>query len=274
MSTLSGPEALAEQPTQPGLPVVLAPAPGHWGRVRLWFHRHRWVRRILLSLLALLLALVLAFVTVWNLTPGVSDAEARTAAIVATHGGISDEGAPPQRVSESLIATEDSRFYSHHGLDPQSIARGLYTFATQGTLQGATLDAQLAKLLYSGDHHGVWPTTQEAMLALKLDDNYSKRQILAMYLDAAYFGHGAWGVEKASRVYFGVAPEKLSWGQASLLAGLVNAPTAYDPTVHLTLARSRQHHVLDRLVATHVLTRAQADAVFAEDLHPAVPFTG
>ena len=59
-----------------------------------------------------------------------------------------------------------------------------------------------------------------------------------MYLDAAYFGHGAWGVEKASRVYFGVAPDQLSWGQASLLAGLVNAPTAYDPTAHLTLARS------------------------------------
>jgi membrane peptidoglycan carboxypeptidase len=276
-SQVSTHEILAEQPTQPGLPVVVAPETGRPsgpGRFRLWFHRHRWVKRFLLGCLALLLAVVLAFVTDWNLTPGVSDAEARTAAIVASHGGISDEGAPPQRVSEALVATEDSRFYSHHGLDPQSIARGLYTFVTQGTLQGATLDAQLAKLLYSGDHTGVWPTTQEAMLALKLDETYSKHQILAMYLDAAYFGHGAWGVEKASRVYFGLAPDQLSWGQASLLAGLVNAPTAYDPTVHLTLARSRQHHVLDRLVATHVLTRAQANVVFAEDLHPAVPFTG
>lgn len=267
-------DTLAEQPTQPGLPVVVAPGPGPWTRIRLWFRRHRWVKRILLSLIALLLVLALAFVTIWNLSPGVADAQARTAAIVASHGGISDEGAPPQRVSAALIATEDSRFYSHHGLDPRSIARGLYTFVTQGTLQGATLDAQLAKLLYSSDHHGVWYTTQEAMLALKLDDSYSKRQILAMYLDAAYFGHGAWGVEKASRVYFGLDANQLSWGQASLLAGLVNAPTAYDPTAHLTLARSRQHHVLDRLVATHVLTRPQANAVFAEDLHPAVPFTG
>ncbi len=267
-------DTLAEQPTHPGLPVVVAAGPGRRRRVRHWFRRHRWVKRTLISLVALLVVLVLAFVTIWNLTPGVSDAQARTAAIVASHGGISDGGAPPVRVSEALIATEDSRFYSHHGLDPQSIARGLYTFVTQGTLQGATLDAQLAKLLYSGAHTGVWPTTQEAMLALKLDDTYSKRQILAMYLDAAYFGHGAWGVEKASRVYFGLDANQLSWGQASLLAGLVNAPTAYDPTAHLTLARSRQHHVLDRLVATHVLTRAQANAVFAEDLHPAVPFTG
>jgi membrane peptidoglycan carboxypeptidase len=267
-------DTVAEQPTHPGLPVVTAPGPSRWRRVRQSFRRHRWVRRILLSLLALLLVLVLAFVTIWNLTPGVSDAQARTAAIVASHDGISDDGAPPQRVSEALVATEDSRFYSHHGLDPQSIARGIYTFMTQGTLQGATLDAQLAKLLYSADHTGVWPTTQEAMLAIKLDDKYSKRQILAMYLDAAYFGHGAWGVEKASRVYFGLDASQLSWGQASLLAGLVNAPTAYDPTAHLTLARSRQHHVLDRLVATHVLTRAQADAVFAENLHPVVRFTG
>jgi membrane peptidoglycan carboxypeptidase len=268
---MSSHETLAEQPTVPGLAMVVPPGPG---RVRLFWRRHPWLRRTLLTCLALLLAAVLAFVTIWNLTPGVSDAQARTAAIVSSHDGISDDGLPPQRVSEALIATEDSRFYSHHGLDPQSLARGLYTFVTQGTLEGATLDAQLAKLLYSGGHTGVWPTTQEAMLAIKLDNTYSKRQILAMYLDAAYFGHGAWGVERASRVYFGLAPDQLSWGQASLLAGLVNAPTAYDPTAHLTLARSRQGHVIDRLVATHVLTRAQGNAVFAEPLNPAIPFTG
>jgi membrane peptidoglycan carboxypeptidase len=71
-----------------------------------------------------------------------------------------------------------------------------------------------------------------------------------------------------------VCADQLSWGQASLLAGLVNAPTAYDPTAHLTLARSRQRHVLNRLVATHVFTPAEADAVFAEPLKPALPFAG
>jgi membrane peptidoglycan carboxypeptidase len=265
-------ETLTEQPTDPGLPVLGAPSARQ--RASRWWRRHRWLKRSLIGVVCLLLVAVLAFVTVWNLTPGVSDAQARTSAIVASHGGISDAGISPQRVSEALVATEDSRFYSHHGLDPESIVRGLYTFATQGTLEGATLDAQLAKLLYSAERSGVWATTQEAMLALKLDDRYSKRQILAMYLDAAYFGHGAWGVEKASRVYFGLPPDQLSWGQASLLAGLVNAPTAYDPTAHLTLARSRQRHVLDRLVATHVLTRAQAEAVFAEPLRPALAFAG
>jgi penicillin-binding protein 1A len=264
-------EPLAEQPTQPSLPVVPARGPG---RVRLWWHRHPWLRRILLTLVTLLLVAVLGFIALWNLTPGVSDAKTRTAEIVAEHGGITDAGSPPQKVSQAIVATEDSRFYSHHGLDPQSLARGMYTLVTQGKLEGATLDAQLAKLLYAGDHSGAWWTTQEAMLAVKLDDKYSKREILAMYLDAAYFGHNAWGVEKASQVYFGVAPDQLSWGQASLLAGLVNAPTAYDPTAHLALARSRQRHVLDRLVATHVLTPAQANVVFAEPLKPAVPFGG
>ncbi len=232
------------------------------------------MRRILLACLALLLVAVLAFVTIWNVTPGVSDARARTAAIVTGHDGISDNGIPPLKVSRAIVATEDSRFYSHHGLDPQSTVRGLYTFVTQGKLEGATINAQLAKLLYGGNRTGVWETTEEAMLAIKLDDKFSKRQILAMYLDAAYFGHQAWGVEKASRVYFGVPADQLSWGQASLLAGLVNAPTAYDPTAHLMLARSRQRHVLNRLVATHVLTPAQSNAVFAEPLNPAIPFGG
>ena len=264
-----------EPPTVPGLPVVVAPGPGGTrSRWRQWWRRHRWLRRILLSALALLLVLVLAFVAIWNLTPSVSDAQARAAAIVTRNGGISDAGIPPTKVSQALLATEDSRFYSHHGLDPQSLVRGMWTFVSQGKLEGATIDAQLAKLLYGGERSGVWETAKEGMLAVKLDDAYSKREILAMYLDAAYFGHQAWGVEKAARVYFGVRADQLSWGQASLLAGLVNAPTAYDPTAHLTLARSRQRHVLNRLVATHVFTPAEADAVFAEPLKPAVPFAG
>ena len=260
-----------EPPTVPGTPVVAPPGPG---RFRSWWRRHPWVRRILLACLALVLVAAIAFVTIWNLTPGVSDAQARTAAIVADHGGISDNGIPPHKVAKAIVATEDSRFYSHPGLDPQSMVRGLYTFVTQGKLEGATINAQLAKLLYGDGRSGVWETTQEAMLAIKLDAKFGKRQILAMYLDAAYFGHQAWGVERASRVYFGVPAEQLSWGQASLLAGLVNAPTAYDPTAHLTLARSRQRHVLNRLVATHVLTPAQAKAVFAEPLNPAIRFGG
>jgi membrane peptidoglycan carboxypeptidase len=81
-----------------------------------------------------------------------------------------------------------------------------------------------------------------------------------------YYGHGFYGLADAARGYFGTTPARLTWGQASMLAGLVQAPSAYDPYLHLDLARQRQRHVIDRLVATHVLTAAQGDAAFAEPL--------
>lgn len=251
-------------PTRAGSPTHSQAAP----------HRRRWLRRLLGGFLALVLLLAAGLGIGWAVTPGVGDAQARTQAIIAGNGAISDQGIPPAKVSEALIATEDSRFYSHHGLDPESLGRGIVNLVTNGRLQGATLDAQLAKLLYSGGHTGVWETSQEAILAIKLDTKYSKRQILSMYLDAAYFGHGAYGIETAARTYFGVPAGQLSWGQATLLAGLVNAPTAYDPTTHLHLARERQQHVLDRLVATHKMTRQQANAVYAQPLNPAIAFSG
>jgi membrane peptidoglycan carboxypeptidase len=215
-----------------------------------------------------------AFGLAWVLTPSVADAQSRTQAIVRGHGGISDAGTPPIRVAKAIVSTEDARFYSHSGLDPRGLARGVVNLVSKGSLQGATLDAQLAKLLYSGEDSGMLTTVQEGVLAFKLDATYSKRQLLAMYLDAAYFGHGAYGIETAARTYFGLSANELSWGQASLLAGLVNAPTAYDPTAHLHLARERQQHVLARLVATHVLTRSQADSAYTDALKPAVVFAG
>jgi membrane peptidoglycan carboxypeptidase len=260
--------------TSPGLAPTHVGSPELPGSTVNPARRRRWLRRVLVGLLTLVLLLAAGFGLAWGLTPGVGNAEALTQAIVARNHAISDQGNPPAKVSAALIATEDSRFYSHHGLDPESLARGVVHLVTNGKIEGATLDAQLAKLLYSDGHTGVWETSQEAILAIKLDSKYSKRQILSMYLDAAYFGHGAYGVETAARTYFGIPAEQLSWGQATLLAGLVNAPTAYDPTAHLQLARERQQHVLDRLVATHKLTRQQANAVYAEPLHPAIPFAG
>jgi penicillin-binding protein 1A len=223
---------------------------------------------VLIVVVALLLGLTLV------VSPGVGDAQARTAAIVRSHGATSDGGRVPARVASALIATEDSRFYSHSGLDARGALRGIFTFSRGGALGGATIDAQLAKLLYLDGQKGVLATFKEVGLALKLDHHYSKQQILAMYFDAAYFGHGAYGVVDAARTYFGRSPDNLSWAQATMLAGLVNAPSAYDPTAHFTLARERQRHVLDRMVATGRFTKAQADETFAAPLHPEIPFQG
>ncbi len=221
----------------------------------------------------LAIAFILAAGALWVTTPGVGDARRRAAAILAAHGDPSDNGNVPARVAAALVATEDSRFYSHHGLDPKGALRGAISFVRGHGLGGATLDAQLAKVLYL--RNAGWLTIpDEAVLAVKLDAHYSKHEILAMYLDAVYFGHGAFGVVDASRTFFGVDPNQLSWGQAALLAGLVNAPSAYDPVTHLHLARERQRHVLDRLVATRVLSATQADQAFSQSLHPAIAFSG
>src|SRR5207237_8334231 len=99
-----------------------------------------------------------------------------------------------------------------------------------------------------------------------LDPRSTRAEIRPPSLGAVASGHGCYGLADAARGYFGTAPERLTWGQASMLAGLVQAPSAYDPYAHLDLAKQRQRHVIDRLVATHVLTAAQGDAAFAETL--------
>jgi penicillin-binding protein 1A len=98
-------------------------------------------------------------------------------------------------------------------------------------------------------------------LAVKIDTRWSKAVVLRMYVDAGYYGHGFWGIADAAGGYFGVAPADLSWAQATVLAGLFQAPTAYDPFLHPERAAARQTHVLDRLVAVGALTRSDADAV-------------
>ena len=131
---------------------------------------------------------------------------------------------------------------------------------------GATIDQQLAKLVYAPGRGGLLREFDEAVLALKIDHAYPKDQILSDYLTVVYFGHGYYGLDQAADGYFDRTPAELSWGQASLLAGLVQAPTAYDPLQHFDAARARQRHVLDRLVAVGELTAAQADAAYAAPL--------
>jgi len=173
----------------------------------------------------------------------------------------------PDRVAKALIATENSRFFQTPGIDPISAARtGLATLTGSGNTGASTLEQQLAKNLYFTQNQGVLTKVQEAEVALKLDAQYSKNEILRMYLADAYFGHGFYGLPAAASGYFGVTPARLSWSQATMLAGLVQAPSAYDPIDHLSTGRLRQRHVLNRLVATKVLSRAQADAAFAAPL--------
>lgn len=235
--------------------------------------RHRG-RGLLRAVVVLALLVVLAGGAAWTLTPSVADAPQRVAATVAARGETSDAGVVPARVAAALVATEDAHFYTDHGVDPRAVARRAREVATGGIGGGAGLAQQLAKLVYGPDTTGARAEAEQLTLAVKLDHTFSRHRVLAMYLDEVYFGDQVSGVTDAARHYFGVRPDQLTWSQAAMLAGLVQAPTAYDPHLHLHLARVRERHVLDRLVATGVLSAAQADAAFRSPLDPAVTFAG
>lgn len=233
-------------------------------RARRW---PRLLRRAVITALCLVVAAAIGFGLLLVLTPSVGDAKQRVARLTASEHTPQLAGPLPARVVSALVATEDSRFYGHDGVDPIGAVRGTFgPIVGDGDQGGATLDQQLAKMLYTGGHRTFADRIEQIGLALKIDSKYSKSDILRMYLDSAYFGHGFYGITAASRGYFNREPTNLTWGQASMLAGLVQAPSLYDPIDHPAAGRARQRHVLDRLVATGRMTQAGANAVAAEPL--------
>lgn len=220
-----------------------------------------------LATLALVVALVLAGAGYELALPSVGNAEARVASIVHAHGGKVALLPLPAKLAAAVVAVEDEHFYSNVFVNvSEGAARaGLATLRRSGDPGGSTIEQQLAKQLYP---HGpsLGGTLQEIGLGVKLALAYSKPQILDMYLNAVYYGNGYWGDEAAARGYFGVTPGHLSWAEAAMLAGLPQAPSAYDPVCHLALAKERQRHVLSQLVANHVLTESQRNAAYRAPL--------
>ena len=230
----------------------------------------RWFRRILIVVLAIALAIVLAFAGLMLATPSVSTAPLKVQAIDRAHGAAYPGPLVPKRFAAALVATEDHRFYSEPGFDPIAIGRVIAGRVTgQPDQGGATLYQQLAKMLYTPGRSGPVVEAEQIILGIKLDLTYSKSQILRLYADVAYFGHGYYGLAQASCGYFGVIPAGLTWPQAALLAGLMQAPSADNPVSHFTVARAREAHVLGRLVATGTLTQAQAARAYRAPLHVA-----
>jgi membrane peptidoglycan carboxypeptidase len=142
------------------------------------------------------------------------------------------------------------------------------TITGHGAAQGgATLYQRLAKMLYTPGASGPATEVEQMMLGIKLDQAYSKAQIMRMYADVAYFGHGYYGLARASCGYFGIRPAGLTLPQAATLAGLVQGPSADDPIAHYARGRAREAHVLSRLVATGKITAAQSRAAYGKGLH-------
>ena len=175
----------------------------------------------------------------------------------------------PLSVQNATIATEDARFYQHHGINPAAVLRALWVdVRARAPVQGgSTITQQLAKTLFLTESRSIGRKLAEVVYTLRLEATHSKAQILDMYLNTIYYGEGAYGIGAAAETYFAEPPAALDLAQAALLAGLPNSPSAFDPYVHPGAAMARQRWVLHRMAAVHVITGAQAEAAAAEALH-------
>lgn len=210
---------------------------------------------------ALIGLVAIAFGVLWLVTPSVGNARQLAQQVTSAHRA-SYPGPPvPPKFAAALEATEDHRFNEEPGIDPFAIARlGLDEVTGKGDQGAATLYAQLAKMLYTPGDSSVAAQIEQGVLSVKLWASYGGAEVLRLYSAVVYFGHGFYGIGAASCGYFGVHPAEMSWPQAALLAGLVQGPTVDDPLKFPAHALAREHHVLDRLVATGALSSAQASA--------------
>ncbi|MDK2759740.1 MAG: transglycosylase domain-containing protein [Sphingopyxis sp.] len=168
----------------------------------------------------------------------------------------------PRHVTGAFLAIEDRRFYSHWGVDPRSIARAVWSNVTGGRTQGgSTITQQLAKFTFLSPKRTLGRKAREALIAFWLEAWLSKDEILERYLSNAYFGDNTYGLRAASLHYFYRQPEKLTPGQAAMLAGLVQAPSRLAPTKNPQLAEKRMRLVLTAMRDTGYITEREMKAV-------------
>ena len=193
---------------------------------------------------------------------------------VGKRGANRDEAVPfeelPDYFVKALLATEDRRFFSHFGIDVIGTFRALTVDArAAGVVQGgSSISQQLAKNIFLSNERSIERKIKEAYLALWLEFHLTKKEILKLYLDRAYMGAGAFGVEAAAQTYFGKSARDIDLAEAAMLAGLFKAPTKFSPLVNLAAARARANDVLSNLVDAGFMTEGQ---VYAARRNPATP---
>jgi membrane peptidoglycan carboxypeptidase len=215
--------------------------------------------------------------------PGAAPVLAKSTVFLDRNGDVLAEHNPQgqfhivQRLAEmgkwaplATVGAEDKDFYKHGALDPAGVARAIIvdTLARKPLQGGSTISQQLVKITVLQSDKTFTRKLKEALISNQLERRYSKDQILEMYMNRLYYGHGAYGIGSATKTYFGRAKETrdLSVGQAAFLAGLIQAPSGNDPKVHFDRARERQLYVLDQMVQGGFITRTQADAAGKEDI--------
>jgi penicillin-binding protein 1A len=223
--------------------------------------------RVAVFVVALAILLSPSVVTLWLSTPAVTDVQERVTALTAAYGVVllTPDQLPPVLV-KAVVATEDERFFSHHGIDTLGLGRAvLYDITNRCLCQGgSTITEQLVKELYlrGSDRGSNKPV--DMVLALKVELVIGKLQILADYLSEIPTGYGRYGVSDAACAYFHKGIGNLTLGQYALLAGVTQAPSVYDPTVNPELARERRAQVLAAMVSERYITDADAAAARQE----------
>ena len=169
----------------------------------------------------------------------------------------------PKNYLNAVVAVEDHRFYDHGPIDLIAIARAIWVNVTNWELRegGSTITQQLAKNVVLSQEETASRKLGEVIAAFDIEKNYSKDEILTLYVNTCYFGDGYYGIYEASMGYYNKEPKDLNLDEASMLAGVPNAPSVYAPTVNPDLARKRQEHVLEKMVEYGYITQEEANSI-------------
>jgi penicillin-binding protein 1A len=231
-----------------------------------------------------LVALVIAVAVATSYLPGYSELEKRSdlgqmVRVRAANGAVLVSLGPsfgrwltydqiPPEMRAAMIAVEDKRFRSHIGVDPIGIARSVKVRVDTGHWKqgGSTITQQLARNIFLTNTRTFGRKLKEMILALALERKFSKEQILELYLNRVYFGGGAYGIDAASRRFFGHGADQLSLGEAAIVAGLVKAPSNYSPTADAEAARQRSSVVLQSMADNGFISEAAAQSVNPADI--------
>jgi membrane peptidoglycan carboxypeptidase len=173
---------------------------------------------------------------------------------------------------QATVSAEDATYWNHHGVEPIAIVRGVTIIAGgAGSSGGSTITQQLARGLYPkqiGTEYSVSRKVREAMAAVAIEKEFSKEDIMTMYLNLIFYGQRSYGIEAAANTYFQKHASELDLAESSMLAGIPQLPSQYDPTWNFELAKKRQKYVLDQMVKYGYVTQDQADKAFQEKLDP------
>jgi len=225
------------------------------------------IRRLAVAVAALVAFFAPSAATLWILSPDASDIQARVMRLASANGLIllGEDDVPPL-LADAVVATEDERFYTHHGVDSIGLGRALlYDVVNVCLCQGgSTITQQLVKDVYLGGSDLGYNKLEGLALALKAERVLSKGQIMADYLSIITTGFGRRGVTAAACAYYRAPLQGLTLAQYALLAGVTQAPSLYDPTVDPEAAQHRRAHVLAAMVADHYITPAEAQSANAE----------